>query len=188
MAIATLQGPVGPISGTLHGITYVSWNGKQILRRKARPARRSPGQSIQPQRLRQAAAYWRAVLRDPARKAVYFSLPHVPGLGPYQFCIRDFCRPPALEAIDASGYSGKAGEALQILATDDTKVAEVRVRIAGMDGTVWEEGSATADGGPDRWVYRATRDIPPGQAVSICAEVKDLPGNRASKTCLVYLR
>ena len=50
----------------------------------------------------------------------YSSLPHVPSMGAYQFFLRDFMHAPVMEGIDTGNDSGRAGDPIQIQATDDT--------------------------------------------------------------------
>jgi hypothetical protein len=186
MAIVTLAPHVAAISGTIGELTYVSLGGKQIIRHRRRKTRRTAGQNVQPKRIKEAAAYWRSLEDDPGRKAFYLALPPVPSMGAYQFAVRDFLNPPIVHEIDASDYSGRAGQPIRIHASDDTGVAEVAVRIATMDGAVVEVGFASL---ADRhWVYLSIEQAAPGQAVSIHATAKDRPGNAASKEALAYTR
>lgn len=188
MAKVQLRAPVELISGTVGEFTYVSLNGKQVVRRKARPAKRSSGQGLQPRRIKEAAAYWRRVKDDPEKLAHYDSLAHVPSLGLYQCAVRDFCNAPAVTEIDVSGYSGQAGAPIRIEAVDDTKVTEVSVQIIDMNGAVLEEGPAEFDIATSRWVYSATKGVATGQTVTVRATAKDLPGNTGSKSDLAYVR
>lgn len=188
MARAKLGAHMAAISGTIGDVTYVNLRGQQVLRRKARPGKRSPGQNVQPGVIRKAAAYWRQVKADPAKLAFYRDLPKTEGLGPYHCVVRDYCNAPVLEDIDASAYAGRVGSVIQVKATDDTAVSQVTVRIMDMDGRQLEEGAATEDGESANWIYLATRNLAAGQSVEIRVTVRDYPGNSASRSCVAYVR
>ncbi|MHC1764676.1 MAG: hypothetical protein AB9869_10270 [Verrucomicrobiia bacterium] len=188
MAKAELKGPVSLLSGTIGEFTYVSLKGRQVVRRKARPAKRSAGQGVQPKRIKEAAAYWRRLKNDPGKLAHYEVLPYEPSVGLYQRAVRDYCNPPAVTEIDIAAYSGEAGTPIRIEAVDDTKVAEVSVEILDMEGTVLEKGPAEFSANADRWIYTATQSVSSGQTVTVRATAKDLPGNTGSKDALAYVR
>ncbi len=58
--------------------------------------------------------------------------------------VQDYMRPPAATAPDASGYRGRAGDAIRVQATDDFGVAGVQGRILAPGGALLEEGPACA--------------------------------------------
>jgi hypothetical protein len=189
MAKAKLKGPVDLISGTIGGFTYVPLHGQQIIRRAiTEPVKRSAGQKRQQDQIKLAAEFWRKLLEDPAKKAFYFGLPHVPGMGAYQLAVRDFCHPPVVEEIDASGCLGGVGDPIWVRATDDTAVVEVLVQVHDMTGVILEEGLALLERPQGRWGYRLKNRLTAGQTVSISVAAKDQPGHSASKSTLAYGR
>ena len=68
--------------------------------------------------------------------------------------------PPVIELVDVSEYSGRAGERIQVVATDAIEVVEVTIRIRRIAGELVEFGSAVKDHGV--WRYRATATVPAG--------------------------
>ncbi len=188
MAKAELKGPVSLLSGTIGEFTYVSLKGRQVVRRKARPAKRSAGQGAQPKRIKEAAAYWRRLKSDPEKRAHYEALPPEPSVGLYQRVVRDYCNPPVITEIDVSAYSGEAGAPIHIQAVDDTKVVEVSVEILDMQGAVLEQGPAELDATTGRWLYPGRKSVGTGQTVTVRAVAKDLPGNTGSKEALAYVK
>ena len=97
----------------------------------------TPGQAAQRQRFKLAALYGKAVLADPEKKALYEARAKAGGIPVFALSIADFLHAPAveeMEAIDLSGYTGKAGETIRITANDDFEVAGVAVGITAADG------------------------------------------------------
>ncbi|GAA4363212.1 hypothetical protein GCM10023185_31750 [Hymenobacter saemangeumensis] len=68
--------------------------------------------------------------------------------------VRDTLNAPNIHDVDFSAYRGRIGDVLTIRATDDFAIARVHVRIQNTDGTLVEEGNATAQ--PDGFTYRYT--------------------------------
>jgi hypothetical protein len=65
-----------------------------------------------------AALYGKAVLADPVKKAAYETKAQVKGIPAFALTVADFLHAPAVEEIDLSGDTGKAGETIRIAATD----------------------------------------------------------------------
>ncbi len=139
----------------------------------------TPGQAAQQQRFKLAALYGKAVLADPVKKAVYETKAQARGIPAFALTVADFLHAPAVEEIDLSGYTGKAGETIRITASDDFEVAGVEVGITAADGTVLEQGPATANDGV--WNYVTTTALPDGQQVTIEVTATDRPGHKTSK-------
>ncbi len=70
--------------------------------------------------------------------------------------VRDWFNPPVVEAVDASGYSGQAGEAIRARVVDDVRVTRVEVLVVGEDGAVVEEGEMAREQG--LWYGYVTRE------------------------------
>jgi len=101
----------------------------------------------------------------------------------FSVTIADFYNAPVVSEIDLSGYTGRSGEAIRIVATDDFEVASVGVRITNTNNAVVEEGPAARDGqnGSD-WTYQSRTALPAGETVSIEVTATDRPGNKNVKT------
>jgi hypothetical protein len=76
-----------------------------------------------------------------------------------------------------SGYVGKKGDAIRVQATDDFKVAAVRVRIENGDGSLVEEGAAVQQANALDWVYTATATNADLNGDKITIRASDKPGH-----------
>jgi hypothetical protein len=93
--------------------------------------------------------------------------------------------PPKVTAIAAEGYTGLPDELIRIEATDNIRVAGVRVEIRTGAGELVETGEAADDGYGENWTYHTTATNPalPGSTIMVTA--RDMPGNLASETVTV---
>ena len=99
----------------------------------------------------------------------------------FALAVGDFLKAPVVGAIDLSGYAGKSGGKIAIVATDDVGVAGVSVVIRNtVDSTVIEQGVALEEAG--KWRYTATADAPAGASIVVEVTASDRPGNKAVKT------
>ena len=69
-----------------------------------------------------AAGYGKAALADPATKALYETVAKGKGIPVFALTIADFFNAPAVDEIDLSAYTGKAGETIRVRASDDFEV------------------------------------------------------------------
>src|SRR5262249_45833273 len=110
----------------------------------------------------------------------YKALAKAKGISSFNVAVRDFFKPPVVQSIDLTAYTGDQNQNIVIHATDDVKVQSVSVAIAPDAGASVEEGAATlaADG---TWTYTTTVK-PPAGALKIAARAMDLAGNIAQLT------
>lgn len=95
--------------------------------------------------------------------------------------VKDYLTPPKVHTINALAYNGTPGSIIVVKASDDFKVAGVRVSIRSAAGTVIEEGSAvqnTIDA--NLWKYTATQTNSTLAGSVISAVATDIPGNEGS--------
>ncbi|MBK7203332.1 MAG: hypothetical protein WAW03_01715 [Anaerolineae bacterium] len=78
-------------------------------------------------------------------------------------------------------YTGAVGSAITVMATDDTAVTGLHVRIEQLDGTLAEEGAAVQVGHSPAWTYMATA-ANPAAACKVTVTALDRPGHAATKT------
>jgi hypothetical protein len=173
--LETISGAIGDLVFRRHGDDVV------IARRPAGERQFTPGQIAHQERFRLATVYGRAALADPATKALYEAKATATGTPVFALAIADFFHEPAVDAIDLSAYTGKAGEKIGIRAHDDFELAGVAVAIRKPDGTVLEQGAAVA-GNDSVWAYTTTTALPTGQAVMIEVTATDRPGHKTTKT------
>jgi hypothetical protein len=123
-----------------------------------------------------AAIYAKAVIADPAKKAMYQA--KTTGYQTaYNLAVSDFCKAPEIKVCDSDDYSGELGDKIRIRAIDDFKVESVRLEIKDGTNDTVEEGAATLhDNGVD-WIYTATaaNAFLPGTKLIVSAT--DIPGN-----------
>jgi hypothetical protein len=156
-------------------------NGKTIIAKiAARSGKVAPAQQQVRDKFRQAAAYARSVIKNPAIREIYESRASG-GITPYNLALKDFFTSPVISGVDLAAYIGDTGNPITITATDDTKVVEVKVQIVESNGNILEEGLASQQGEQDAWVYTASafNNNPSGSRVVV--QVRDLPGNTTTR-------
>jgi hypothetical protein len=79
----------------------------------------SASQIAQKEKFRLATVYGKAVIADPAQKAVYEAASTKSGKPAFAVAVGDFLNAPAVDEIDLSGYTGQIGETIRIRASDD---------------------------------------------------------------------
>ena len=181
MAKLVLNPGLRGIHGAIGGFVYRSVRGHDIV--GARPERIDHPSAAQLEvraRMKEAAAYAKAVAHDEARRGVYVAAAKTRAIPLVAIMVSDFLKPPVVDAIDLAGYHGAVGDPIKVAATDYVAVQSVNVEVRAPNGTVLEQGAATPDGG--QWVYQGTMARTPGQVVTITATATDLPGHTGEKT------
>lgn len=79
----------------------------------------SAGQEAVRERFRLAALYGKAVYADPAEKEVYLAAARKTGASAFALAVSDFLHAPAVDEIDLTAYTGLAGQAIVVRASDD---------------------------------------------------------------------
>ena len=171
------------ISGKVTGLVFrQNANGSVSVGDAPRPSSKAPtaGMLAQRQRFQQAAFYGRAIQQDPAQKAAYETAVDVNTQSAYTVAVADYLNAPDIRNVDFSAYRGTIGDAIVIQATDDFAVHHVHVRIQNPDGSLVEEGDATAD--PDGYTYRyaATARNASLAGDKIIVTAFDNPGNETT--------
>lgn len=184
MAKVKLNPIVEQVRGQVGQLVFRQSYGQQVVGRKADQSDHVPtaGQVEVRERFRQAALYGRVALADPATKEIYEGAANKKGKPVFSMVMADFLNAPSIDEVDLSEYTGAQGSPIFIRTEDDFSVAQVRVSVAGTDGTQLEAGEAALEsGGTGRWVYRAGSTIPTGTSVRISVTSTDRPGGAAVK-------
>lgn len=160
MAKAQLNPALGSIRGKIDGWVYRQHNDQTIVsphrpRKKDQPSRAQRAGRV---RFQDAQAYAAEVLADPLKREVYRKLGAERKRPPNVLLISNFLTPPTIEQIDLSGYTGKRGQPIRVLASDAIEVATVTLTIRNAAGETLETGPATSDHGV--WTYRSTMAAP----------------------------
>lgn len=131
-------------------------------------------------RFRQAAAYAKAALLDPALRSRYEAVARSRALAAFPCALTDFLTPPRVDAIDLGAYHGRVGDLIKVAAFDDFEVTGVTVTIRDdADGLLMQGPAVLTDG---RWSYAATAAIQIGEAVTVEAVATDRPGHTGSRS------
>ena len=152
-------------------------NGKTIIAKiAARSGKVAPAQQLVRDKFRLATAYAKSAIKNPAIRELYETRA-TGGQSAYNLAIRDYFNAPVINAVDIGSYTGEIGSLITVMATDDTRLVDVRLQVFDSTGSLVEAGSATRVGEQDSWIYTATvfHHSPSGGKVLV--EVQDTPGN-----------
>ncbi|WP_143708979.1 hypothetical protein [[Flexibacter] sp. ATCC 35208] len=150
-------------------ITIYERNGQIIVAKKRGPSKKKPTKKQLEARYKMkiAAAYAVAIIKDPEIKAYYKSLAG-PGQNAYNMAVKDAYNSPEIQRIRFED------ETVVVTAKNEFRVAEVAIRIVDAAGSILERGKAVLGRNGVDWHYKAT-GLPPGGKLIIVAV--DLPGN-----------
>lgn len=96
----------------------------------------------------------------------------------YNRAVADWFHTPEVSEIDASGWTGTAGQTILIRAEDDTKVTRVHVVIHNGNGTIHEQGEAVqSESDASLWTYTTRTEVTATAGLLLDASAYDLPGN-----------
>ena len=180
MAKSTLNSALRGIHGKIDAWVYRNYGDRTVISRRPEGTdARSPAQLAIRAAFKEAAAYAKAALADPVRRAIYATIAKARGRPLFATALTDYLKPPVVDAIDLGGYHGAAGDPIVVHASDDIEVTAVTVVIRDETDAVLEQGAAVAQDGT--WHYTATAAVPPGQSVTIEATATDRPGHAGAK-------
>ena len=169
-------------SGTISRLlTFRQRAGKTIVSKLLRPTTAAPSDKAAAVRAKFAigSAYAKVAIKDPAIKALYQAVAK-PGQSAFNVALADAFRAPQISGINATAYHGAAGDAITVKATDDFKVAAVKVSIFNAAGDLLEQGNAIMQINEVDWLYAATQANAAPAGSKITAVATDLPGNNTS--------
>jgi hypothetical protein len=170
------------LSGTIARLlTFRQRAGKTIVSKLLRPSTATPSDKAAAVRAKftTSVAYAKAAVKDPAIKAGYQAVAK-DGQTAYNMALADAFQSPQISGIDAAAYHGAAGDAITVKATDDFKVAAVKVSIFSAAGALLEQGNTVMQINEVDWLYTATQANAALAGSKITAEATDLPGNSTS--------
>jgi len=134
-------------------------------------------QVIHRERFRQATMYGNSVMNNPAVRPLYEAAAQSLGIPVYALAVRDFFNRPTIQSVNLSAYHGQPGDIIEITASDDFGVVNVRVTLTGDQDNLIESGQAVQTApGSAQWLYTATA-LNTGDAVTVETVVTDRPGN-----------
>lgn len=172
-----LSGKVGDL------IVFSQRNGKTIVSRAPREKTKedTEKQKEHKRKFQRAILYAKVVMNDPDTKELYESKADRPkGITGHNVAVADLLNAPDIDSIDMSGYTGKVGDIIKIIALDDFEVKAVTVKIENADGSLVEDGEAVDNGA--EWVYTATVKNADLSGDKITVTATDNPANMTEKT------
>lgn len=127
-------------------------------------------------KFKEGVIYAKAVMADPALKALYAAA--VKGdQTAYNLAVRDAFKAPEITKMSTDLYTGLVGSTITVRAVDDFKVASVRVGIYSAAGNLIEQGDAVQQVNGLDWLYTATVVNDEVQGSKVRGIAKDLPAN-----------
>ncbi|NWG07842.1 MAG: hypothetical protein HXY35_14290 [Chloroflexi bacterium] len=171
------------MSGKLGKIVFRNVNGKLIAsRRPIFTSQPTEAQLAHRERFRQAAAYGRSVMADPATRALYQEAADSRGMPIFALIVADYFNAPVIHSIDLSSYAGMANGVITVRALDDFGILDMQIIITDDQGTPLESGAAheTAPGS-GTWAYVAQSTLM-ASTLLIKAVAKDRPGGMTVHT------
>jgi hypothetical protein len=170
------------LSGTFEGIgTFYTRAGKTFLRKNSaeRSVPDSAKQSANKQRFAEYTKYAKAAIKDPVIKAVYAKVTK-PGQSAFNRAITDARKPPKIGKLKTDDYLGRPGDTIMVEASDDFKVAAVKVCIYDASGGLIEQGDAIVQINELDWLYVTTVANESFAGSTITATATNLPGNKTT--------
>jgi hypothetical protein len=184
MPKVTLNPTFTEFRGALSNILYRKQFGQIFASVRADMSKVKPSeaQMERRQRFKEAVAYGKSVMADPAVHALYEGVAKERQKPTFSLMVADYMNVPSIKGIDISAYNGKVDDVIIVNATDDFGVVRVQVSIS-MDGenSPIESGDAvqTEDG---LWMYTAASAVPSQTKVNIKVTAADRPGGSAVET------
>jgi len=157
MAKITLNPAVATIHGKIGDLVHRRLWGRQVISHLPDFSRRVPSekQIAQVSRFTTGTKKWNGL--SPEVKALYKARAKELQMPPCALYQTNNARPPSVEEIDLSQYTGQAGQTIRIAAVDLVEVAEVKVIIREAGGAQLESGAATrSPNGHMYWIYQTT--------------------------------
>jgi hypothetical protein len=147
---------------------------------KARTSEPSVKEKAHRDLFKRAAAYAKAKMADPAAKAAYQQVASRKESNAFAIALRDFLKPPTVDAVRTDAYAGKINDGIFVKATDDFKVVAVKVTITLPTGALLESGAAVLDASTLEWKYAVTKANTTLVGTKVKAVASDQPGNETA--------
>src|SRR5262245_59912495 len=141
----------------------------------------SPAQLAVREKFRQAAAYAKVAFANSATRAVYTPKAKEKRLPVFALMVADFFRPPIIDEVDLSAYTGQTGQVIRVRATDDFEVTGVSVRMKEPETDEEIDGGNAVKAPDGAWVFTTQSTIPHNHPFVIEVTASDRPGNKTVK-------
>lgn len=180
------------VSGKLGTLIFKQVKGQTIITRApAKPRKESEKQKEQRESFREAIVYSRRARKNPEINALYTAIAAASprSLTAHNVAVTDYLARPVITAVNAEGYTGKAGETLVITTTHPVKVVSLKVQLLTYVGVVVEEGIATEhtlhrneECLTTQWHYITTKVNPHRKGTRLSLVATDIPKHEVKKT------
>ena len=182
MTKVRFHGPIAGFSGAMGEIVFADQGKRTVAYMKTHYAP-SEAQVNWQERWKEAAAYAKSVMGDPAKREFYQVIALEKDIPLFALAMGDFLNLPSFESLDYEQYQGKVGDPILIRAKDDKGLASVEVTLRKTDGALIEKGMAVESGlRSGYWVYTATQAVVAGTDIFIEAVGMDHAGQKATIT------
>jgi hypothetical protein len=184
MSEVDLNPTVDGYRGSIGRLVFKRYKGRTIVGKKpVRTKEPGPEQLARQEHFKEAVAYAKSVLADPAAREFYKPIALQREISIYALAVGDFLKVPEIKPLNLAAYKGEVGDIIQIRALDDVGLADLDIRIVAQDGTLIEQGKAVELGvGSGKWTYTATAAVALGSDVFIEVEGIDHAENKAKIT------
>lgn len=184
MTKVRFHGPIAGFSGAMGEIVFADnkKDGRTVAYMKTH-YERSEAQVNWDTQWKQAVAYAKSAMADPAKLAFYQTIADEKDKPVFALAMGDYLNVPSFKPLDLSQYKGRIGDPILIQAVDDIGMVSVEVTLIGINGTQIEKGMAVETGvRSGYWVYAATAAVPLGSDIFIEVVGYDHRGRKAKMT------
>ena len=192
MAKIAKNSPMAAVSGKLGTLIFKQVKGQTIITRAPeKPRKESEKQREQRESFRKAITYSRRARSNPETNALYTAIAAASprSLTAHNVAVTDYLARPVITAVNAEGYTGKAGETLVITTTHPVKVVSLKVQLLTYVGVVVEEGITTEHTShrdeeclTTEWHYTTTKVNPHREGTRLSLVATDIPKHEVKKT------
>ena len=184
MSEVDLNPTVDGYRGSIGRLVFRKYKGRTIVGKKpVRTREQSLEELARQERFKEAVAYAKSVLADPAAREFYQPIALHRDISVYNAALGDFLKLPAIKPLNLANYKGQVGDTIAIRAIDDIGLADLEVSIVAQDGTPIEHGKAVESGERSgKWTYTATAQVALGADVFIEVKGIDHAGNETKIT------
>ena len=179
MSEVELNPTVDGYRGSIGRLVFKRYKGRTIVGKKpVRTKEAGMEQLARQERFKEAVAYAKSVLANPALREFYKPIAFQRDISIYACALGDFLKLPHIKPLNLDNYQGRISDTIAIRATDDIGLAELEVKISAQDGRLIERGNAVENGtGSGKWTYTATAQVALGSDIFIEVEGVDHAGN-----------
>jgi len=184
MSDVELNPTVDGYRGSIGRLVFKKYKGRTIVaKRPVRTKEPGPAELAAQENFRDAVAYAKSVLADPAARAFYQPIALQRDISVYALAMGDFLKVPTIKPLNLTKYTGKVGDIIQIRVVDNIGLADLDVNIVAQDGTPIERGKAVETGtGSGKWIYTATAQVALGSDIFIELKGLDHAGHEVQIT------